>query len=204
MSSLFIFLLLFLFWSIGLYYQFNRISRTSGFTTATSIVFRVIFNQYSLLENGSKWQFLRMALLIKVGQLFLIALLLKLFLFPNLCEVIYLILFLVVTGVVLYYLASAEKGRSKEFWSIYSLPGEYGVYELTISESSLVREWIGATLAELDLRKKELLVLSILRSGKLTIFPKGPEILLAGDRLLIFGKSSRLPSEERIETKKNE
>ncbi len=199
MNSLFL-LLIFLFWSIGLYYQFNSISRSTSFKIAASIVFRVLFNNYFPPENGFRWQFLQMALMIKFGQMFVIALLIRACFSAGLWEVAYLILFLVVTGFGLYYLATREKGRKKECQSIYLLPNEYGVYELTLSESGLEREWIGATLAELDLRKKDLLVLSILRSGKPTIFPKGPEVLLAGDQLLVFGKSTRLPSEERQET----
>lgn len=46
------------------------------------------------------------------------------------------------------------------------------------------------SLAELDLRKKNLLVLAIERDGQILPFPKGLEILKPGDRVLLFGEIS--------------
>lgn len=51
----------------------------------------------------------------------------------------------------------------------------------------LTAECCGKSLAELDLRKKELLVLAIERGGKMLSFPKGLELIEPGDRLVIFG-----------------
>jgi hypothetical protein len=46
------------------------------------------------------------------------------------------------------------------------------------------------SLAELDLRKKNLLVLAVERDGRTLPFPKGIEILRPGDRILLFGELS--------------
>lgn len=43
------------------------------------------------------------------------------------------------------------------------------------------------SLAELDLRKKNLLVLAVERRGQFFSFPKGVETLTVGDRVYIFG-----------------
>jgi Trk K+ transport system NAD-binding subunit len=43
------------------------------------------------------------------------------------------------------------------------------------------------SLAELDLRKKNLLVMAVERNGQVIPFPKGLEVIQSGDRLVIFG-----------------
>ena len=79
-------------------------------------------------------------------------------------------------------------------YSVYPLTDDYSVYEIVLAFRPPC-EWVGTTLAELDLRRKELLVLSIARAGKVIIFPKGPEVLFDDDRLLVFGKTATLPAE---------
>ncbi len=52
-----------------------------------------------------------------------------------------------------------------------------------------------ASLAELDLRKKEILVLAIKRQDNYLIFPKGSESFLPQDQLIIFGDIARAKEE---------
>jgi hypothetical protein len=54
------------------------------------------------------------------------------------------------------------------------------------------------SLAELNLRKKNLLVLAIERDGQLVPFPKGLEVLKAGDRVLLFGSLSSFQAMSRL------
>lgn len=77
---------------------------------------------------------------------------------------------------------------SANWQHLYELDPDYGVLEITLTSDGPGKEWIGSTLAELNLRKRELLVLAIIRKNKFTVFPKGPEILTSGDRVLAFGK----------------
>jgi hypothetical protein len=67
---------------------------------------------------------------------------------------------------------------------IETLDSGWGMIYLTVRESS---SFNAKSLAELDLRKKNLLILAIVRAGKIAPFPKGAEILKPGDRLIIFG-----------------
>jgi hypothetical protein len=60
------------------------------------------------------------------------------------------------------------------------------IYKEIGADSSLIQK----SLAELDLRKKNLLVLAIERNNQLTQFPKGLEIIQAGDRVVMFGDLS--------------
>jgi hypothetical protein len=50
--------------------------------------------------------------------------------------------------------------------------------------------WDQKSLAELDLRKKNLLVLAVEHQGQLLPFPKGSEVLFPDDRVLLFGEMS--------------
>lgn len=50
------------------------------------------------------------------------------------------------------------------------------------------RPFSGSSLADLDLRRSGLLVLAIGRDGRYTHFPKGQEVIAAGDRLLMYGR----------------
>ncbi len=192
MSSVMIFLLLFLLWSIGLYYQLKGYDKKVGLATAASKILRGLLNYPLCSGEELNGQHLRMVLIVKGGRLLLFSLLIRVIIFPRLWETVLLIIILVAVSLALYYLASLRNDPN-EYQSVYPLSEDFGVYELLLSPSGTTGEWIGATLAELDLRKKELLVLSISRSGKITIFPKGPEILLADDRLLVFGKNATLP-----------
>lgn len=62
---------------------------------------------------------------------------------------------------------------------------DWGVIYLEVVPGSGFNE---KSLAELDLRKKNLLVLAVEREGRMLPFPKGIEILRPGDRILLFGE----------------
>lgn len=67
---------------------------------------------------------------------------------------------------------------------IIELNSQWGVAYVAVRPNS---GWTAKTLSELDLRKKNLLVLAIERQRQTIHFPKGLEVLLPGDRLVIFG-----------------
>ncbi|GMW01976.1 MAG: hypothetical protein AMXMBFR84_31120 [Candidatus Hydrogenedentota bacterium] len=66
-----------------------------------------------------------------------------------------------------------------------TVKGGYGVAELPISHES---ELVGKTVATSGLRDRDVLVLSIDRNGVVIPNPKGAREILAGDKLLCFGK----------------
>lgn len=71
-----------------------------------------------------------------------------------------------------------------EYDHIINLDTNWGIIFEEIKKES----WFGSkTLAELDLRKKNLLVLAIIRQKQVIPFPKGLESLSTGDRIVIFG-----------------
>ncbi len=80
-----------------------------------------------------------------------------------------------------YWLASRNEPG---FDRVFHLNSGWGIiYKTVVADLELSEK----SLAELDLRKKNLLVLAIERDRQLTAFPKGTEILNNGDRLIIFG-----------------
>ena len=108
----------------------------------------------------------------------------------------FLLLLFIASGVSFGWLYLFRRARAwavpaPAAWErIYSLPEGYAVFLVALNKKEAEEDWIGATLSQLDLRKKNLLVLAILRSGRLIVFPKGQEVLSAGDRLLIFGRKN--------------
>ena len=85
------------------------------------------------------------------------------------------------TQLIWYYLAK----QAVSFERVISLDQKTGIFYHEIQPDS---ELSSKSLAELDLRKKNLLVLAIERQGELTSFPKGLEVINPGDRLIIFGE----------------
>lgn len=76
---------------------------------------------------------------------------------------------------------------------VYNLSNTYGIFRIVLNPGSfLAHNWVGHSLAELNLRKKNLLVLSVTREETIIPFPKGPEVFLAGDELLVFGRAREL------------
>ncbi len=92
------------------------------------------------------------------------------------------VLFLILLHI--YWFLEGHLYRSERFERILNLNQNWGIIYKEIGEDSGMES---KTLAELDLRKKNLLVLAIDRGGQLTPFPKGLEVLAPGDRLVMFG-----------------
>ena len=98
--------------------------------------------------------------------------------------------FLITVGLVLlilfhigWYISAAVTFTTK-YDRILHLNSQWGIiYKEIAADSSLIQK----SLAELDLRKKNLLVLSIERNEQVIPFPKGLEIIQAGDRVVMFG-----------------
>ncbi|NLC53446.1 MAG: hypothetical protein GX770_05720 [Firmicutes bacterium] len=193
-KAVFIYLLV-LLWTGGAYYHFKKLCQKRGTAGAISFVYRILLRNYPVtpsLNGCQDQQLMTIALLVKAGELLSLVLLLRFFWVTRWGEVVLLLLILGAGAFAFYHLAALCSG-TEEIRCVYPLTEDYGVYEIVLGLSGPVREWVGTTLAELDLRRKELLVLSIARAEKVIIFPKGPEVLLADDRLLVFGKTATLP-----------
>ncbi|MCB9838528.1 MAG: RimK family alpha-L-glutamate ligase [Phycisphaeraceae bacterium] len=67
----------------------------------------------------------------------------------------------------------------------------YGASELFIPEDSPI---VGKTLAESHLRDRDVVVLSLERDDVVIPNPRGERVIMAGDRLLCFGKQSEMRS----------
>ncbi len=195
-SAVYFYLLVFL-WGGGVVYHFLQLCRQWGIAWAAACVYRLLlYNHLFPVGPDARHnkQLIPMALLVKAGALFGLALMVRLFWLAHWTEAVLILVILAVAVWAICYLASF-RNENQSIQCVYPLSEDYGVYEIMLESSGAAREWVGTTLAELDLRRKELLVLSIVREGKVVIFPKGPEILLAGDRLLVFGKTTTLPEE---------
>lgn len=83
-----------------------------------------------------------------------------------------------------YWFLEGHVGKDKQFERILNLNHNWGIIYKEIDTGSVANS---KTLAELDLRKKNLLVLAIDRQGELKPFPKGLEVLTTGDRMVMFG-----------------
>ena len=98
------------------------------------------------------------------------------------------IFLLLAAGFFALTLSRPRSGGPKGFLLLEKLADRYGVFHLRLEgkeRSGL--NWAGHTLGELDLRKKNLLVLAIIRNDEIIPFPKGVELLRDRDDLLIFG-----------------
>lgn len=76
--------------------------------------------------------------------------------------------------------------------AILTLSNDFGIFRIDLRLMDHEYHWAGKTLAELNLRKRDLLVLAILRGDEVIPFPKGPEVVVSGDELLIFGRIREL------------
>ncbi len=74
----------------------------------------------------------------------------------------------------------------------------YGVAEISVPEGS---DYVGKTIVESGLREKDINALSLRRENKVIPNPRSDRVLMAGDRLLCFGKldsmRSLVPKRER-------
>ncbi len=72
----------------------------------------------------------------------------------------------------------------------------YSVEELPLLEGSVLR---GQTIAEAKLRDKYgALVIGIERNGTMIASPSAVEVLLAGDVLIVYGKTEAMPQLEKV------
>lgn len=95
------------------------------------------------------------------------------------------IAFLVIIHIVWYLYASLSVKTKYDRILHFTL--DWGMIFQEIDAGSFL---IQKSLAELDLRKKNILVLAIERNHQLNPFPKGMEIIEAGDRIVMFGDLS--------------
>lgn len=91
-------------------------------------------------------------------------------------------LILLILHLVWFWLS--QTGEDCKSDRIIELNSQWGMVFLAVRPDSCIA---AKTLAELDLRKKNLLVLAIERQNQTIPFPKGFEVLLPGDRLVMFG-----------------
>ena len=93
------------------------------------------------------------------------------------------IFFSVILHIYWFLHAKALPGKNRE--QVLFSHENWGIVYQEIDNNS----WLAQkSLAELDLRKNNLLVLGIERDGQLLPFPKGLEKLIPGDRILLFGE----------------
>lgn len=102
----------------------------------------------------------------------------------NSSEIVFFPVLLFLILIHIYWFLEGHVHQSERFERILNLNQNWGIIYKEIGEDSGMES---KTLAELDLRKKNLLVLAIDRGGQLTPFPKGLEVLAPGDRLVMFG-----------------
>ncbi|NLY89794.1 MAG: hypothetical protein GX085_09305 [Firmicutes bacterium] len=181
-------------WSLAFFSLYRRQVRSAGPRETASLLNRLFPGRTGCdggeEENSAK---IRFYLVVKVGWLLFAACVLRFFLAPDYYG---LLLLLFMTGGAFFcwrYLSRRARAMPApaDWERIYSLPEDYAVFLATLNRKGTEENWIGATLSQLDLRKKNLLVLAILRSERLIVFPKGQEVLAAGDRLLIFGRKEK-------------
>ena len=195
MRELFILLLAVLLWGLAFFSLYRRQVRTAGPRETVLLLNRLFLGGKDCCygEEDNTGAFL-LCLLAKAGGLLLTACTLRFFLAPDYYNLLFLLFMAGGAFSGWRYLsrrAHAYVMAAPATWErIYSLPEEYAVFLAALNQPGPEENWIGATLSQLDLRKKNLLVLAILRSGRLIVFPKGQEVLSAGDRLLIFGRKN--------------
>lgn len=103
------------------------------------------------------------------------------------------LLILLILSAGFFFLAIPRPAKVNYPDALEILPNRYGVFHLRLEEGVHAGlNWEDHTLGELDLRKKNLLVLAITRGDRIVPFPKGPEMLHRHDDLLIFGSLSEL------------
>ena len=90
-----------------------------------------------------------------------------------------------IAGSVIDYIAAQVDFPEIDLRQRLTVSSGYGVAEIHIPEGS---EYIGKTIADSELREKDIVVLTLHRNAKVIPNPKSGRELLAGDRLLCFGK----------------
>lgn len=176
-------------WATTLLISYYRLTKTIGWEEAKLYLYRFF------LKSTRQWQSeiikeesLAWPLIIRFGEVLLVAVIICLSLQPGL---IFLSTLAILLGSWIYlflYLGAKGPKQAKNWRKLFLLPTGFAILEITLTINGIGQEWLGSTLGELNLRKKDLLVLAILRSTETICFPKGQESLHIGDRVLIFGR----------------
>jgi len=90
-----------------------------------------------------------------------------------------------IAGSVIDYIAAQVNFPEIDLRQRLTVSSGYGVAEIHIPEGS---EYIGKTIRDSGLREKDIVVLTLHRDAKVIPNPRSQRQLLAGDRLLCFGK----------------
>ncbi len=96
-----------------------------------------------------------------------------------------------VAGAMVDYVADRVTFPDMDLRQRLTVSRGYGVGEIPIPDKS---ELSGKTLAESNLRDKDMVVLTLTRNGKVISNPKGTRLLEVGDRLLCFGPLETMKS----------
>jgi ribosomal protein S6--L-glutamate ligase len=96
-----------------------------------------------------------------------------------------------VAGAVIEFLEDRVQFPEMDVRQRLSISKGYGVSELLVSEWS---QLAGKTVAESGLREQDILVLTVMRQGKVIANPNRSRQLEKGDRLLCFGKLETMKS----------
>jgi hypothetical protein len=166
------------------YLVYKIISLGHTFINSLRLAWDLILGEAKDLDHNIYLKIIWVPVLRKTWWLMLTAYAIAWFITEDLLMTIGLILLIGVH--VLWYLYASLTLKTKYDRILY-LNSHWGIIYKEISAGSFL---IQKSLAELDLRKKNLLVLTIERNNQLTPFPKGLEIIQAGDRIVIFGDLS--------------
>jgi ribosomal protein S6--L-glutamate ligase len=96
-----------------------------------------------------------------------------------------------VAGAIIDHLAEQVKFPELDLKQQLAVSLGYVVGEIQVSERS---SFCGSTLAESGLRESDIVVLTLTREGGQIANPRGTREIMAGDRLLCFGRRSTLES----------
>lgn len=90
-----------------------------------------------------------------------------------------------VAGEIIEYLADQVGFPEMDLRQRLTVSRGYGAAEIIVSKGT---DLLGSTIEDSGLRQNDIVVLTVSRGGKVISNPKGTRKLLAGDRLLCFGK----------------
>lgn len=94
-----------------------------------------------------------------------------------------------IAGSIIDYIAAQVNFPEIDLRQRLTVSSGYGVAEINVPEGS---EFIGKTISSSGLREKDIMVLTLHRKAKVIPNPKPQRELMPGDRLLCFGKLSRM------------
>ncbi len=161
---------------------FRLIRNGNSYPEALRSTWESVIFQHENILSGNLRSTLKWATLL--GKAWWLMLLIFTITWVNSNELVYLPVLLFLILFHAYWFLEGHVNKGEKFERVLNLNYNWGIIYKEIGFNSGVTS---KTLAELDLRKKNLLVLAIERHGELTPFPKGLEVLAAGDRMVMFG-----------------